>query len=454
MVKSRCVIFVLLAVVLTVSSACAAVKPNVLFSDGAVLQQGMRVPVWGTASEGERVTVEFQGQKVGAAAHGGYWIVHLNPLKAGGPYAMRINGLEIRNILVGEVWVCGGQSNMVFQLQRCENGEAAAASSADPMLRLFTVPQSDRVGPIEASWKECGPETAGTFSGVGYFFGRDLRKSLKVPVGLISSCVGGTPAEAWTSREVLRANADFAYMLTAPVRSGKGRPAALYNAMIAPLLPYGIKGAIWYQGEANATRALEYRSLFPAMIKNWREAWGQGDFPFLFVQLAPFASPNPEGAWAELREAQLLTMRTVPNTGMAVITDVGEEKDIHPKKKEPVGGRLALAARAIAYGQPITYSGPIYKAMKVEADKVIISFDHVDGGLKAAGGELTGFTIAGADGVFVPAKAEIRRGIGLVVTSPDVPKPAAVRYGWSNWMVVNLYNEAGLPASPFRTDSE
>lgn len=439
----------LLIGLIALSAASAAVKPNPLFSDGAVLQQGMRLPVFGTATD-EKVTVEFQGQKVTAVVSGGYWILHLKPLKPGGPFTMKINDLELRNILVGEVWICSGQSNMGFQVSQCENADAAIASSRDTKLRLLSVPKTDKIGEFAVSWKECGPDTVGTFTGVGYFFGRDLRKDLKVPVGLIDSSVGGTPAEAWVSRDMLKAN--FPYMLAKePPRTGKGRPAALYNAMIAPLQPYGIRGAIWYQGEANAGRAYEYRSLFPALIGNWRQAWHQGEFPFYFVQLAPFAA-SAEGTWPELREAQLLTARTVPNTAMAVITDIGTEKNIHPPKKEPVGHRLALAARALIFGERIEYSGPIYKKMDVEADKVLIAFDHVDGGLVSSQKQLPGFTICGADEKFVPAKAEIRRDTGIVVWSPNVPNPVAVRYGWSNWMVVDLFNKAGLPASPFRTD--
>lgn len=455
MARFRHAVFIslILTLILSAISSHAAVKPNVLFSDGAVLQQGMSVPVFGTASDGEKVTVQFQSQTVSAVAHGGYWIVRLKPLKAGGPFTMKINDLELKNILVGEVWLCGGQSNMVWPVNKSANGEAAIAASKDPMLRLFTVPQTDKAGTeIKASWLEASPETVGAFSGVGYFFGRDLRRNLGIPVGLISSCVGGTPAEAWMSREALKSDADFAYMFQNPPRKGKARPTALYNAMIAPLLPYGIKGAIWYQGEANADRPMEYRRLFPAMIKNWRDAWGQGDFPFLFAQLAPYAAKDRD--WPGTWESQLLVSKTVPNTAMAVITDIGEENDIHPKQKEPVGHRLALAARALVYGEPIEYSGPVYRAMKVEADKVILSFDHVGSGLTAPGGQLTDFTIAGTDGKFVPASAEILGGRQVIVSSPEVRNPVAVRYGWSNWTVASLFNNEGLPASPFRTDIE
>ena len=223
--------------------------------------------------------------------------------------------------------------------------------------------------------------------------------------------------------------------------------------MIAPLQPYAIKGVIWYQGESNAGAAYQYRTLFPAMIKDWRARWGEGDFPFLFVQLAPFA-PNgeqPDPAWARLRDAQLETTRKVKDTAMAVITDVGEKTDIHPKKKEPVGHRLALAAEAIAYGKKVEYSGPAFEKMTVDGNKAVLSFTHLGGGLEAKDGPLTGFTVAGEDKVFHPAEAEIKYGT-VVVTSKDVAKPVAVRYGWANNPVVNLWNKAGLPASPFRTD--
>ena len=220
--------------------------------------------------------------------------------------------------------------------------------------------------------------------------------------------------------------------------------------MIAPLLPFAIRGAIWYQGESNAGQSFEYRTLFPAMIKDWRARWNQGDFPFLFVQLAPFG--NAGGDWPALREAQLLTTKSVPNTAMAVITDVGEETDIHPKKKQPVGERLAIAARAVAYGEKIEYSGPEYESMKVEGNKVILTFAHFGGGLKAEGESLTGFAVCGDDKKFVPGTAKIVDEKTIEVTSDKVEKPIAVRFGWESFPVVNLWNKAGLPATPFRTD--
>jgi len=429
----------------------AAVKTPAFISDGMVLQRGMKVPVWGTADPGERVTVHFQGQKAQATAgQDGTWTVRLHELKAGGPFEMTIQGrnkLHLRNVLVGEVWVCSGQSNMEMAVAGSANAPEVIARSGDPMLHLFTVPHASTPSPardVKGSWGECGPKTVPGFSAVAYFFGRDLRKALGVPVGLIHTSVGGTPAEQWTSASALKAHPEL-----------RGLPGSgLYNGMIAPLIPYAIRGVIWYQGESNAGRAVQYQTLFPAMIKDWRARWGEGDFPFLFVQIAPWQKIRKEpgdSAWAELREAQRLTSLEVPNTAMAVITDVGDEIDIHPKQKSPVGGRLALAARALAYGQKGEYSGPVYAGMKVEGGKAVLSFRHQGGGLVARGGRPEGFTVAGADHRFVNAKAEIH-GDKVAVWSPHVKHPVAVRFGWADYPVVNLWNKAGLPASPFRTD--
>lgn len=484
--------------------ALAAVKPHALFTDGCVLQQGMPVPVWGWADEGEKVTVELQGQKASATTTGGKWMVKLKSLQAGGPFELKISGtnvVTIKNVLVGEVWLCSGQSNMAWRLNQTTNAQADIAAAKYPLIRLFTVPHNLQDAPVtdvNAAWKECTPETAASFSAVAYFFGRALHLVRKgVPVGLINSSVGGTPSEAWTSSGVVKSDAHFAGVrerydkalaawpenktkyeaaleqhqqavaaakannqpvLAAPQRpmgpEHQSRPAGLYNGMIAPLAPYALRGALWYQGEANAGRAYEYRAIFPAMIRDWRAAWGQGDFPFLFVQLAPYqlTAENPRpGTWPELREAQLLTTQTVPHTGMAVITDVGEEKDIHPRQKQPVGERLALTARALAYGEKIDYSGPLYSGMKTEGNRVVLSFKHTSGGLVAKDGKLTGFTIAGADRNFVTAEAEIK-GDKIIVSSPQIAQPVAVRYGWLNYPVLNLWNKAGLPATPFRTD--
>jgi sialate O-acetylesterase len=480
--------------------ARADVQLNGLFSDGAVLQQSKPIPVWGSAAEGEKVTVQLEGQKVSTLAKDGRWLVHLKPLKAGGPFTMTVqanNTVSVTNILVGEVWLCSGQSNMEFPLSRAANAEEAIAASADSQLRLFTVPRASTDAPkteITGSWKESGPNTAANFSAVAWFFGRDLRKARGMPIGLIHSSVGGTPAEAWTSRATLVAEPELNTILTrydetikkfdpekakatheqalqkyreaaalaqsegrTPPRAPRApqdpshsltRPCGLYNAMIAPLQPYAIAGAIWYQGEANSGRAAEYRKLFPAMIRNWRQAWDEGNFPFLFVQIAPYKDMTPE-----IREAQLLTWQTVPHTAMAVITDVGEENDIHPTKKEPVGARLALAARAVAYGEKVEYSGPLYHSIKIDGDRAILSFTHTGSGLSVPDGELKGFAIAGADGNFLPATA-LLNGQKVIVRSASAARPMAVRYGWAHTPEVNLFNNEGLPASPFRTDAK
>jgi len=436
-----------------VAAVQAAVKPNGLISDGAVLQQGMPVPIWGSAAEGEKVTVTFQDQTAFAVAKDGKWMVRLNSLQAGGPFTMTIAGentIELKNILVGEVWIASGQSNMAWPVDLSADADAVKAASSDPMLHLFTVPHADLPAPatdVEGSWSEAGPTTIGGFSAVAYFFGRDLRKALTVPVGIINSSVGGTAAQQWTRRSFLEAIPE----LTSAITPNTG---GLYNGMIAPVIPYALRGAIWYQGESNAGAAYQYRTLFPAMIQNWRQDWNEGDFAFLFVQLAPFQARDflpKESAWAELREAQLLTAQRVPRTAMAVITDVGDEADIHPKQKEPVGGRLALAALRIVYGKPVVDSGPTFKSMGVEGRYVTLRFNNVDGGLVAKGGRLTGFAVAGEDRRFVNASARIR-GDSIMVWSVSVAHPVAVRLGWANYPEVNLYNNEGLPASPFRTD--
>jgi sialate O-acetylesterase len=442
------------------SYAAAALKLNPLFSNGAVLQQGQKVPIWGTADAGKPVTIHFADQTI-TVEGGGKWRAMLDNLKSGGPYEMTISSgdekITLKNILVGEVWIASGQSNMQWPVKLSADAEKTIAESANPMIRLLTVPREPANEPrdlVNVAWVECNPQTVPEFSAVAYHFARELQAKLGVPVGIINTSYGGTPAEAWTSRRALEAVAELKSLVSEPPAGATApqRPTVLYNAMIHPLIPYAIKGAIWYQGESNAGRAFQYKTLFPTMIRNWRSDWGQGDFPFLFVQLAPFYKKNdPHPEWAELREAQRLTVHAVPNTAMAVITDVGDETDIHPKQKAPVGQRLALAALALAYNRPVEYSGPEYASLAVKGNQVVLSFDHVDGGLVAQGDKLEGFTIAGKDQKFHPAQAEIQ-GDKVIVSSPDVPEPVAVRYGWAGYPVVNLANKAGLLASPFATD--
>jgi sialate O-acetylesterase len=481
---------------LSASPAHADIKPHALIGDGMVLQQGVECPIWGTADPGESISFSMSLGETGGSASGvaskegahkananGKWRISLPKLKAGGPFTLTLKGkntITIKDVYVGEVWLASGQSNMEMHLSSTATAKADIAKSKNPRIRLFTVPKRVKDKPQssldvsekelknnQGKWLECNPGTVGSFSAVAYYFGRDLEKALKVPVGIIHSSWGGTVAEAWTPLWALEVNPSLTYLADrAPAITGTlnprnpNQPTVLYNGMIHPLRPYSIKGAIWYQGEANAGRAYEYRTLFPAMIQSWRVAWKERNFPFLTVQLAPWRaiSKEPqESNWAELREAQLLTSLKLKYAGLAVITDVGEERDIHPKKKEPVGARLALAARALAYGQDITYSGPLYDSMKIEGNKVVLSFKHIGKGLEARGGngealeELKGFTIAGADRKFHNARAEIK-GDKVIVWCKDVEKPMAVRYGWANFPVVNLINKEGLPASPFRTD--
>jgi sialate O-acetylesterase len=651
--------FLLFAVILTVMAAtncsyfaepAATVSIPSIFADNMVLQQDTTVPIWGKASPGGKVTVFFQGQKKGTVAEAdSQWLVELHDLTAGGPFELKVvgkNTLKLANVMVGEVWVCSGQSNMEMPLAGWGeiNDYAREISEANyPNIRLFQVNHTMSLRPREdvdaQTWAECSPQTIPLFSATAYFFGRKLHQDLNVPIGLIHTSWGGTPAEAWTAAGFLAQLPDYAPMIeslqaealsetdakteyerqvsewqklvdlkvskalqgatswhdvdldesgwqtmklpvlwesaglpnfdgivwfrktielpptvateictlslgpiddqdityvngveigatdgynsprvyTVPagllheganivavqvldtggggglwgadeqmfLKSGSrktynlfgdwkykvgvslqdvpprpvspdspNRPTILYNAMLEPLMPFAIRGAIWYQGEANASRAYQYRTLFPAMINSWRADWGIGDFPFLFVQLANYnqspATPG-ESDWAELREAQLMTL-SLPNTGMAVTIDIGNADDIHPKDKQDVGKRLALNALATVYGQDIEYSGPIYKSMSIEDGKIRLTFDHVGSGLVAGGGDkLTGFAIAGEDKQFVWADAVID-GNTIVVSSPQVPSPVAVRYGWASDPTCNLYNQEGLPASPFRTD--
>lgn len=449
------------ALALLAGAAWAAVVPAAIFTDNAVLQRDVAIPVWGTANDGEKVTVRFLDQVVTTVAKDGKWMVRLAPIKAGGPFSLTINDIELKNILIGEVWICSGQSNMQWDLARTTNAEATIAASKNPMIRLFTVGRKTSYTPLiemTGKWALCTPETSAPFSAVGYFFGRDLQKALGVPVGLINTSWGGTGVETWTSMEGFKALPEYADWVADEYKKqaeGPNHPSVLFNGMVNPFVPYAIKGAIWYQGENNAGAAYAYRKLFPNMIKSWRNAFGQGDFPFLFVQLAPYQKIEDQptqSAWAELREAQLLTLKASPKTAMAVITDVGDPNDIHPRDKEPVGARLALAARKLAYGQDILASGPIYKGMKRRGSDITLYFDHVGRGLVSKDGELKGFAIAGEDRNFVWANAKIVDGNKVVVSAESVKNPVAARYGWANCPVVNLWNKDGLPASPFRTD--
>jgi sialate O-acetylesterase len=627
-----------------IATAGISAELNPLFQNNAVLQCDARVRVWGSGREGEKITVAFAGQKASTIATNGAWKIWLNPMKPNAtPQTLTVAGdttSVVTNVLVGEVWVASGQSNMERQLglrpgqQPITDWEREVAAANYPEIRQFYVPETKSFSPqatVKGDWSVCSPETVVNFTAVGYFFARDLFQDRHVPIGIIFSSWGGTPAEAWTSEAALQKLPDFVEPLAQlkklaadPVLAeretqarqkvwyekvdpaskpesawsaadldtndwktmtlptywesagypdfdgvfwfrrafdlpqnwdggdvvlhlgavddndttwvngtqigatigwnvprvyrvpgsllkrgqnviavrvldtgggggmygggdamrllfGAGEtssslsltgdwlckqsvslkitgwppgnfsqdssaPTVLYNGMIAPLLPYAMRGVIWYQGENNVGRERQYRSLFPALIADWRQAWGEGNFPFLFVQIAPFRANTPE-----IREAQLLTLEHTTNTAMAVTMDCGDADDIHPPHKQPVGARLALAARALAYGEKIEYSGPIFASMKMDGANAILNFTHLGGGLVAKGGELRGFVLAGADGVLHPAQADVI-GDTVVVNSTKVARPMSVRYGWANVPEGNLFNRAGLPASPFRTD--
>ncbi|MFA6187063.1 MAG: sialate O-acetylesterase [Phycisphaerae bacterium] len=503
----------LLAVV-TLALACCVpafgdVRLPALISDNMVLQQNMNVPIWGFAEPGEKVSIKADWQTFATSVktdRNGNWKIRLHTPKYGGPYEIIINGKNkviLKNVLIGEVWVCSGQSNMYMPVNYTDkynrgvlNYENEIKAANYPNIRLFTVGNTVAATPqvnCPGNWSQCDSNTVANFSAVAYFFGRYLHKELKTPIGLIHTSWGGTPAESWTSIDTLESqfpellkrqrkdmpklNDTYQKQLEKweldKLKAGSDanippkpnqpywlsdcwQPSWLYNSMIHPIMPFGIRGAIWYQGESNGDRAYQYRTLFPAMIKDWRDNWKQGKFPFYFVQLANFQEPQNqpvENHWAELREAQLMTMKNVNNTGMAVTVDIGEADWIHPRNKQDVGKRLALWALAKTYGcKENVFSGPIYKSMRIDDGKIRLFFDYVDGGLVAKDGPLKRFAIAGIDRKFVWANADIE-GDSVVVYSEHILNPVAVRYAWEiNPYGCNLYNKAGLPTSPFRTD--
>ncbi|MBS1985762.1 MAG: hypothetical protein JST16_16510 [Bdellovibrionales bacterium] len=485
---------------LPVAQLSADVKLPAVIGDHMVLQQGIPVKIWGWAQPGESVTVQFAGQTVtGMTAPEGKWGVWLRPLNASASGEMTIAGrnrLTLSDILVGEVWVGSGQSNMQWTVKSSNSADEEIRNASYPKIRLFRVPLKTAESPqddVQAKWEVCSPESIAQFSAVLYFFGRSLHKKTNVPFGLIQTAYGGTPAQAWTSKEALAADPALAPVLgewakaldNFPAALEKyhaataaweangskgnrpGRPmgpghahqlAGLYNAMVHPLIPYGIKGAIWYQGESNASKvqAPVYRRLFETMIQDWRSRWGVGDFPFLWVQLANFAKAASPEDWILVQEAQTETLE-LKRTGQAVINDIGAPDDIHPKNKQDVGERLALAARHIAYGETLVYSGPRFRMVTAESAttgdrgaKLRVWFDSVGGGLKTrGGGPVKGFEVAGRDGVFEPAEARIE-GNSITAWAPTVTSPVSVRYAWASNPDCNLINAEGLPAGVFR----
>lgn len=491
------------------SGARANVSLPDVISDGMVLQQKHRVPIWGTADANEAVTVRFAGQsKKTFASADGKWLVKLDPLSANAtPATMTISGrntIEVANILVGEVWLVAGQSNMQRLLSETDNGETAIAAADHPQIRLFNVSRQvafKHAAPPLGRWLVCSPQTVKEFSAAGYYFGVELEKELRVPIGLINSSYGGSQAESWTPVEYLlasddlrptvertkiwdeerprvrveydgaikkwRAEADKAVAAGARPSPSPAVPDALreyriassiYNGMVAPLIPFNLRGAIWYQGESNEARAQQYEVLLPTMIRAWRERWGQDNFPFGIVQLPNYRAQKPEPAdeaWSHVREAQRRTALNTANTGLIVTIDIGEARDIHPKNKLEVGKRMARWALVDVYGRKLTKSGPIFREAKIEGSKIVVKFDESGAGLKIRDSDqLDEFAIAGADHKWYWANAKITGKDAIEVWSDVVPQPVAIRYAFNNNpRHPNLTNETGLPAAPFRTDN-
>ncbi len=460
-------------------SARADVKLPAIFGDHMVLQRDQKVPVWGWADEDELVIVQFRDQVVQTRAKGGKWQVNLSPMKASQTgkdfLVLGKNRVELKDVVIGEVWFCSGQSNMEWSVAASKNAKEEIAAASNPRIRHFKVPHVTSTKPetevkTTGGWQLTTPEVAGSFTAVGYFFAREIQKDLDVPIGLIGCNWGGTRIEPWTPpvgvqqvpalKNISTNLANFPQKITTKSKDGKETTGinqqsalAIYNAMVHPLIPYAIRGALWYQGESNNGEGMLYFEKKKALIGGWRTLWGQGPFPFYFVQLAPYnygptRAEHLPGIW----EAQTATL-SIPNTGMAVTTDIATVSNIHPPDKQEVAHRLALWALAKTYGKPVkSYASPLYDSLKIDGGKARISFKNADGGLKSRDGQaLNWFTIAGEDKKFVEARAEIS-GNSVIVSAPDVKKPVAVRFGWNQLAEPNLANAAGLPASPFRTD--
>jgi len=493
--KSRFVMVLAVMVCVTVLSSPAVAEvslPNI-FSDHMVLQRRQPNRVWGKASPGEKVSVSIGGQTKEATADAdGAWKVTLDAMEAGRRLTLvakgQANEVAISDVLVGEVWICGGQSNMEFALTSAYDSELLRLTANQPEIRWINFPN---VGSQEliwthanARWVVCTSQSVRSFSAVGYVFARIIRESVDVPVGIINNSWAGSRAEAWVPRSYFEgkenllpivarydafakdlAELDAKGQLSAEEQrratqlrtdvSGDDRPANAYNGVVASHAGYGIRGVLWYQGEGNAPRAFQYRELFPLVIESWRKEWGQSDFPFYWVQLPNYQNEKSEPSdseWAELRESQTMTL-AMPNTGQAVTIDIGEGNDLHPRNKEDVGRRLARWALARDYGFEIPCRSPMYRSMHVDGGKAILSFDHVNGSLRSRSiSTVRGFSIAGEDRKFEWADATIGRNGTITVSSGQVPKPVAVRYAWADNPVCNVYDTAGLPLTPFRTD--
>ena len=501
-----------LALSLTAAVAEAKIRLPSVISNNMVLQRGIPLPIWGWASGGETVTVTLAGQSVSAKADdSGRWLATMPALEASRvPLELRVRGASgdsavVGNLLVGEVWLATGPSNIHWAVQRCDNAAEEIATADFPSVRFFTVakngvdqPQDD----CQGTWIQCSPTTVGDVSGVAFFYARRLHRELNVPVGIMQSFWGGSRVEAWTSREALEADPQLKPILdwwcqetenfdvekhradherrldawrqavskaesrgktpppgpklAANPRTSHHRPACLYNGMIAPLIPYGIRGVISYQGLGNLFWAQHSRRLMPAMISDWRKRWGLGDFPFGMIQPAPYPCDNwsrsSPDAYSIQRESQLLVLESVPNTGVALTMDIGDIKQLHFTNKQDVARRMAAWALSTVYGRSRPYLGPVYRSMSVQRDRIRIRFANADSGLTTNDGSSPShFTVAGEDGVFHPATATID-GADVVVRSEKVPNPVSVRFAWSDTAIPNLFNRDGMPASLFRTD--
>lgn len=492
--------YLLYIFLLHLNNVIAEIKLPAIISDHMVLQQNVPVRIWGTASPDEKIIVSLSDQKINIQADiNGKWHVWLKPLKKSRGITMTITGtntITVKDILIGEVWLASGQSNMEWKVRQSTNAEEEIKNANYNDIRFFAAKKGISEKPlaeIDGKWEICSPAITGNFSAVAYFFGRDIHKRLNTPVGLVETSWGATNCQAWTPAEVFATDPRVKYILDdwsrvterypqslktyqesmekwradsilkrskgealtpAPRSPGnpfnKNAPSSIYNATIAPLTNYTIRGVIWYQGEANAYQnvAYPYRYLFPAMITAWRNAWGQGDFPFLFVQLSAMGN-HPY--WPVLRESQLETLK-LKNTGMAVSIDVGDSADAHFKLKQPIGYRLHLIARNLVYGEKTEYSGPMYRQATEEGKSLRLWFDHAKDLKTTDGGPVKGFTVSGNDGIFVPANAIID-GETILINSPSVDKPIAARYAFVDFPHCNLVNGSELPASSFRTDN-
>lgn len=456
-------IFLTLLILFSMQEARGNVTLPALFSNHMVLQQNAEVKIWGWAKSGEDVTVTGSWDKKAVktkANNLAQWEVTVQTPAAGGPYTLQIKGYNtilIEDVLLGEVWLCSGQSNMEWSARAgIEHAEREIPLANYPAIRFFSVAHrtadAEQLN-LDGQWVVCTPETMTDFSAVGYFFGRQLHNNLQVPVGLINSSWGGTPAEVWTSRKTIAENKTLARDAAKleEVQWGPVQPGKAFNAMIAPLIPYRLAGALWYQGESNTGSPENYAALLPALIQDWRTQW-ESQFPFYFVQIAPF-NYSVEHQGVLLRDAQRKVLQKVQHTGMVVVSDIGNRDDIHPRNKIDVGLRLANLALNKTYGKiSLPASGPLYRDMKVEGNKIRLYFDHAENGLVAKGKELTLFEIAGNDQKFVKAKAKIE-GNSIVVQARQVKKPTQARFAWSNTAEPNLFNKEGLPASSFKTEN-